>query len=74
LCTPPLVTTGVFENDVNESTGNEMKPMGIKFEIEFGDTQNEDGVHDTDNNRFHENGRNWSSHLIYTSKKNIDTQ
>jgi hypothetical protein len=49
LGTPPLVPTCVFEDDVDESTGDEVEHWGINLEVEFTHTQDEHSIHNPDN-------------------------
>jgi hypothetical protein len=69
LCAPPLVSPCIFEDDVDEGAGDEMNHWGINLEVEFANTQDEYSIHDSNDERFHQDGLYRSSHLIYWMKK-----
>jgi hypothetical protein len=71
LCTPPFVTSGIFEYDVDEGTSNEMEKGCINFEIHLVDTIDKRGIHNTNDEGFHNNIRHRAIHLVYTTKKNL---
>jgi len=63
LCTPPFVTPCIFENDVDEGTGDEMEKGCINLEIHLIDTIDKRGIHDTNDESFHENVGDGTIHL-----------
>jgi hypothetical protein len=50
LFTPPFITTCVLKNNVDEGTGDEIRDDGIF--IYFTQSHDDDGVHDSDDERF----------------------
>jgi hypothetical protein len=72
LCTPPFVTPCIFENNVDEGTGDEMEKRCINLEIHLVDTIDECGIHNTNDESFHNNIRYRAIHLVYTTKKKSD--
>ena len=66
---PPFVATGVFEDDVDEGTSDEVEHWGVNLEIKFAHTQDEYSIHDSNNQRFQQDCLYRSSHLIYPMKK-----
>ena len=50
LFTPPFVPTGILKNNVDEGPCDEINHWGLV--IYFAQSQNEDGIHDANNDRF----------------------
>lgn len=69
MCAPPFVTSCIFKDDVDEGTRDEMEKVCINFEVHLIDTKNKHGIHDTDDESFHENIRHGAIHFIISGEK-----
>jgi hypothetical protein len=64
LTAPPLISTCVFKDEVNESTTDHEKNVGWKNNLCNFENVVKSGIHQANDNRFQKNGLNWSLHLL----------
>jgi hypothetical protein len=67
LCAPPLVTTSIFEDDMDQGACDQ----GNQWNIQSIESHDENHIHNTDDESFDENCFNRSNHLIYDYEKNM---
>jgi hypothetical protein len=65
LTAPPLVTSCVFKDDVDQGTTQDKKNMCWKNNLEYLEKMEEYRVHDTNHEGFNHNSLNRSLHLLY---------
>jgi hypothetical protein len=70
LSAPPLISTSVFKDEVNESAADDKKPLLWHDEVKMFETPEEGCIHDTYDNGLYENSLDWSLHLLLVTKKN----
>jgi hypothetical protein len=69
LAAPPLISTRVFKDEVNESATNHEKNMGWKNNLCNFENVVESGIHQTNYEGFQKNSLDWSLHLLWLVKK-----
>ena len=65
LTAPPLISSCVFKDDVDESTTDHKKNVGWNNNLGNFEKVVESGIHQTNDEGFNHNSLNWSLHLQY---------
>ena len=65
MTAPPLVTSCIFKDDMDQGTTQDEKNMRWYDNLEHLEKMEEYRIHDTNHEGFNHNSLNWSLHLLY---------